>query len=224
LTNANTQSIYGVYDPPASYVTPLVRGNLLPQTLATANITKSDGTTVEVRTVTGTKAVVPTNKGWYMDLSLLSGERVINDLRLESGGELVLTTYQPIPPAAGSCNASGSSYLMVLNFATGGSFTTPQFDVTGDGKINTSDTVVQTTGGVTSYIAPVGMSLGFVYGSAPTIRSGSFTTGTGIALITESTPGLGANGTGTGGNTTVIQPVILKGSTKTRTAWWEIRQ
>jgi type IV pilus assembly protein PilY1 len=224
LTNTNVQSIYGVYDPPATYVTPLVRGNLLPQTLATANITTSSGGTVEVRTVTGTKAVVPTNKGWYMDLSLLSGERVINDMRLESGGELVLTTYQPIPPTAGSCNASGSSYLMLLNFATGGSFTTPQFDVTGDGKINTSDTVVQTIGGVTSYIAPVGMSLGFVYGSAPTIRSGSFTTGTGIALITESTPGLGANGTGTGGNTPIIQPVILKGSTKTRTAWWEIRQ
>ena len=37
-------------------------------------------------------------------------------------------------------------------------------------------------------------------------------------------PGLGANGTGTGGSTTVIQPVILKGSTKNRTAWWEIRQ
>jgi type IV pilus assembly protein PilY1 len=219
LTNENVQTIYGVYDPPSSYVTPLVRANLLQQTLSTSTIGA-----VQVRTISGTSPVVPTNKGWYMDLSLLSGERVINDPRLESGGELVLTTYQPIPPAAGTCNASGSSYLMVINYATGGSFTSPQFDVNGDGKINTSDTVAMTVGTSTVNVAPVGMSLGLVYASAPTIRSGSFTSGTGIALITESTPGLGVSGAGTGGATPVIQPVILKGSSKNRTAWWEIRQ
>jgi type IV pilus assembly protein PilY1 len=215
LSNENVQSIYGVYDPPAGYGTPLVRGNLLQQTLATATIG-----TVQVRTITGTAPTVPANKGWFIDLSLLSGERLINDPRLESGGELVFTTYQPIPPATGSCNAQGSSYLMVLNYATGGAFTTPQFDANGDGKINASDTVTQTVGGVTTIVSPVGMSLGQVYASAPTIRSGSFTTGSGIALITESTPGV-AGGVG---SVPIIQPVILKGSSKNRTAWWEIRQ
>jgi type IV pilus assembly protein PilY1 len=226
LTNTNVQTIYGVYDPPATYVAPLTRtsGSLLPQTLNTATVTTSSGGSEQVRYVTGATGQVPATKGWYVDLSLLPGERVINDPRLESGGELVLTTYQPIPPAAGSCNASGSSYLMVLNFATGGSFTTPQFDASGDGKINTSDTVTVTIAGVSTIVAPVGMSLGYTYASAPTIRSGSFTNGTGIALITESTPGLGASGAGTGGATPIIQPVILKGSSKTRTAWWEIRQ
>jgi type IV pilus assembly protein PilY1 len=215
LANENTQSLYGVYDPPSGYATPLNRGNLLQQTLATATIG-----TVQVRTITGTTPTVPTNKGWFIDLSLLSGERLINDPRLESGGELVLTTYQPIAPSAGSCNALGSSYLMVLNYATGSAFTTPQFDVNGDGKINSSDTVTQTVSGVTTIVAPVGMSLGNVYASAPTIRSGAFTTGSGIALITESTPGV-AGGPGT---TPIIQPVILKGASKNRTAWWEIRQ
>jgi type IV pilus assembly protein PilY1 len=222
LTNENVQTIYGVYDPPGGNPTPLLRGNLLQQTLHTATVTTSSGGSEEVRYITGTAGTVPANPGWFIDLSLLSGERVINDPRLESGGELVLTTYEPIPPAAGSCNASGSSYLMVLNYATGGSFTTPQFDATGDGKINSSDTVIPTGGTVP--VAPVGMSLGLVYASAPTIRSGSFTSGTGIALITESVPGLGVSGTGTGGATPVIQPVILKGSSKSRTAWWEIRQ
>ena len=220
LINENVQSIYGVYDPPAGYTTPLNRGNLLVQTLATATIG-----TQQVRTVSGLAVQVPTNKGWYMDLSLLSGERVINDPRLESGGELVLTTYEPIPPTTTSCSASGDSYLMVLNYATGGSFNSPQFDANGDGTINSSDTVAHlNANGTTSYIAPVGMFLGSVYASAPTIRSGSFTSGTGIALITESTPGLGPTGSGTGGAAPVIQPVILKGASKTRTAWWEIRQ
>ena len=222
LTNENVQSIYGVYDPPGGNPTPLNRGNLLQQTLHTATVTTISGGTQEVRYITGMAGTVPSNPGWYIDLSLLSGERVINDPRLESGGELVLTTYQPIPPATGTCNASGSSYLMVLNYATGGSFSTPQFDATGDGKINSADTVIPTGG--TNPVAPVGMSLGLVYASAPTIRSGSFTSGTGIALITESVPGLGVSGTGTGGATPIIQPVILKGSSKSRTAWWEIRQ
>jgi type IV pilus assembly protein PilY1 len=214
--NQNTQSLYGVYDPPGGYTTPLSRASLLQQTLA-ADVIGA----VQVRTVTGTAPVVPMNKGWFIDLNLLSGERVINDLRLESGGELVLTTYQPILPSAGSCNAEGSSYLMVLNFATGGAFTTPQFDATGDGKINTSDTLSQTVAGVTTIVNPVGMSLGGIYASAPTIRSGAFGTGTGIALITESTPGVAQGGIGA---PPVILPVILKGSAKTRTAWWEIRQ
>jgi type IV pilus assembly protein PilY1 len=210
IANSNVQSIYGIYDPPAGYVTPPTRSpDLLQQTLSAVTVGTS-----QFRTVTGTAAVVPTNKGWYMDLNLLSGERVINDPRLETGGELVLTTYDPIPPSGSSCTVGGSSYLMVLNFATGGAFTTPQFDTNGDGKINTSDTVVPASGGAA--VAPVGMSLGNVYASAPTIRSGSFANGTGIALITESTVGVAG--------TPTIQPVILKGSSKSRTAWWEVRQ
>lgn len=209
IANSNTQSIYGVYDPPAGYATPPLRdSDLLKQTLAATT------TTPQFRTITGTTPTIPANKGWYMDLNLLSGERVINDPRLESGGELVLTTYQPIPPSGTSCTVMGSAYFMVLNFATGGAFTSPQFDTNGDGKINASDTVVPASGGAA--VAPVGMSLGSVYASAPTIRSGSFGSGTGIALITESTVGVAG--------TPTIQPVILKGASKSRTAWWEIRQ
>jgi len=150
---------------------------------------------------------------------------VINDPRLEPGGELVLTTYTPVPPSTGSCTTGGSSYLMVLNFATGGNFTTPQFDANGDGFINSTDMVVPTGSTTGVAVAPVGMSLGSVYASAPTIRSGSFANGTGIALITESAVGVPPGGpTPPGGTTPTIQPVILKGSSKSRTAWWEIRQ
>jgi type IV pilus assembly protein PilY1 len=215
LTNTNTQSLYGVYDPPAGYVTPLTRTSLLQQTLANATIG-----TQQVRTITGTKPSIPTNKGWFIDLSLLSGERMINDARLSAGGELVLTTYRPIPPAAGSCNATGSSYLLVLNYATGGAFSAPQFDANGDGAIGPGDTVAQIVAGVTTYVAPVGVSLGNVYASAPTIRSGSFATGTAVALITESTPGVVAGAS----SSPVIQSTRLGGPSKARTAWWEIRQ
>jgi len=127
---------------------------------------------------------------------------------------LVLTTYQPIPPAAGSCTATGNSYFMVLNFATGGAFTTPQFDTNGDGKINALDTVVPNGGGPA--VAPVGLAILGFFASAPTIRSGSFGTGTGIALVTESCVGKVCPDN--------ISPFILKGPSKSRTAWWEVRQ
>jgi type IV pilus assembly protein PilY1 len=220
IANGAVQSIYGIYDPPAGYSTPPTISNLIQQTLTTAMI----GST-QVRTVSGAAVSIPTNAGWYMDLNLLTGERVINDPRLETGGELVLTTYQPIPATSGSCTTGGSSYLMVLNFATGGNFTTPQFDVDGNGVINSSDMVVPTSSTTGIAVAPVGMSLGNVYASAPTIRSGSFTGGTGIALITESAVGVPPGGpTPPGGTAPTIQPVVLKGSSKSRTAWWEIRQ
>jgi type IV pilus assembly protein PilY1 len=228
ISNESVQSIYGIYDPPAGYTTPPTRTpDLIQQTLGTATLGS-----VQVRTVSGTAVSIPTNKGWFMDLNLPTcssppcGERVINDPRLETGGELVLTTYAPVPPTTGSCTTGGNSFLMVLNFATGGNFTTPQFDINGDGFINSSDTVVPTGSTTGIKVAPVGMSLGSVYASAPTIRSGSFANGTGIALITESSVGVppGGGPPPPGGTKPTIQPVILKGSSKSRTAWWEIRQ
>jgi type IV pilus assembly protein PilY1 len=226
LSNENTQSIYGIYDPPGGYTMSTIpkrapSGSVVQETLQTAYIG-----TQQVRIITGTAANIPTNEGWYIDLNVPSGsgERVVNDPRLESGGELILTTYTPIAPSTTSCNASGSSYLMVLNYATGGSFTTPQFDANGSHTINSSDTVTVTINGVITQVDPVGMSLGNVYASAPTIRSGSFTSGSGIALITESTFIPPGSTSGPVPAPPIIQPIILKGASKQRTAWWEIRQ
>jgi type IV pilus assembly protein PilY1 len=219
IANGNVQSIYGVYDPPAGYTTAITRSSLLQQTLATATLSS-----VQVRTISGTAPTYPTNKGWFIDLNLLSGERVINDPRLFSGGELILTTFQPIVPAVGVCTTAGSSYLMVLNFATGGGFTSPQFDANGDGHINSSDTVVPTSGGAA--VTPVGVSLGNVYASGATMRTGALGTGgAGIALVTTTQLATGTIAPSTvvlGG--TNINQYAAGGRPKSRTAWWEIRQ
>jgi type IV pilus assembly protein PilY1 len=213
ISNSNVQSIYGVYDPPAGYPSALTRSSLLQQTLATATLATPTGT-VEVRTITGTAPTFPVNKGWFMDLNLLSGERVINDPRAFTGGMLILTTFQPIPPAAGVCTTLGSSYLMVLNLATGGTFTTPRFDANGDGSISKSDLVVPASGGAA--VAPVGVSLGNVFASGVTNRTGGLGMGgTGVTLIT--TTGLPNGGTG-------HTPKAVGTPPKVRTAWWEIRQ
>jgi Tfp pilus tip-associated adhesin PilY1 len=90
-----------------------------------------------------------------VDLNLLSGERVVTDPELEAGGGVVLTTYQPNPSA---CQGGGSAWLMVFNFATGGSFPLPELDTNGDIKLNSQDAGMLGSN-------PVGMSLGPVYAS-----------------------------------------------------------
>jgi type IV pilus assembly protein PilY1 len=200
LADVNVQTIYGIYDPPATYATPLTRasGSLVQQTLS---IPASNG---QVVVDTGNAVTIPTNKGWYVDLTLNSGERVVTDPRLEAGGTLVLTSYVP---STNVCSAGGSSYLYMINYATGGSFTSPQFDLNGDHVINGSDSVVLNNGQIGN---PVGMALGNVFAAAPTIRTANLGTVGAIKLITES-------------NNT-IPTVSEKGSSKSRTAWWEIRK
>jgi hypothetical protein len=100
---------------------------------------------------------------------------------------------------------------MVLNYASGGSFPSPQFSVNGSVTINATDSLSVSNGsGSTILVNPIGLSLGSVYAAAPTIQNANFATASKIKLITEST---GA-----------IQTVAEKGSSKNRTAWWEIRQ
>ncbi|MDP9084392.1 MAG: PilC/PilY family type IV pilus protein [Pseudomonadota bacterium] len=194
LSNGQVQSIYGIYDPPTTYATPVTRSSLVHQTLtsqstAFGNVVLDTSVTVNI----------PTDKGWFVDLSLNSGERVVTDPHLETGGALVVTSYTPSSIA---CTAGGSSNLYVINYATGGAFTSPQFDLNGDHAITSSDSV----GGAN----PVGLSLGNVFAAAPTIRSANLGTIGAVKLITKS-------------NNT-IQSIGEKGSSKSRTAWWEIRQ
>ena len=206
IANGNVQSVYGVYDPPAGYASAINRSSLLPQTLANAMLGA-----LHVRTTSGTMPSYPANKGWYMDLNLVSGERVINTPALFSGGELIFTTFAPQVPALGVCSTLGTSYLMVLNYATGESFTTPQFDANGDGHIGPGDMV--TVGGVTVGVAGVG--LGNVYASGVTNLNGSVGGGSGLAIVTvTSLPN---------GGTSYVDPPA-GGPPKARRAWWEIRQ
>ncbi|MGD0501949.1 MAG: PilC/PilY family type IV pilus protein [Steroidobacteraceae bacterium] len=191
LSNTHTQTIYGVYDPPSGYASPMLRANLQQQILSTTMLA---GNTVAV--VTSNAVSIPAIKGWYIDLTLLSGERAVTDPRLESGGALVLTTYAP---NSNVCVGGGSAYLYVLNYATGGAFPSPQFDANHDGSVNSGDS--------TPLGNPVGEFLGNIFATGATIRSNPAGA---MKLITES------NGT--------ILPVQEVGNSKSRTAWWEIRK
>jgi type IV pilus assembly protein PilY1 len=206
LSSTQIQTMYGIYDPPTGATPPIgfagipTRTNLQPQVLANENVNG-----VSVRTVPAPSAVPlpPTAgavRGWYMDLSLSPGERVVADPEIESGGGVVFTTYLP---NSSTCNGGGSSWLMVLNFATGAAFPLPELDVNGDAKLDQSD--VPASGNV-----PVGMLLGPSYASTPTLLPSGGPQGGTNKLTALSSVG--------------VKSVLDRGRAKQRISWWEVRQ
>jgi type IV pilus assembly protein PilY1 len=220
FNTTQVQSVYGVYDPQTGFTPPLTRGNPVAQStvsttgmvVQTLSIPASNGGVV---VDTSNPVNIPTNKGWYVDLNIPTGltasQRVVTNPQLESGGALVFTTYQPNFNST-ACTENGASYLYVLNYATGGEFATPQFDINGDGQITTLDTasIPNPSGQGNIWVPPVGLSLGNVYAASPTIRTANFTTGAAVKLITLSSD--------------QIKTVIEKGNSMSRKAWWEIRR
>jgi type IV pilus assembly protein PilY1 len=183
LSSTQVQTMYGVYDS-GSNASTFTRSTLQSQSMS------ADG--ANLRIVSGGPIVLPTQNGWYVDLSLLSGERIVTDPRIDSGA-VVVTTVQP---SSNTCSGGDVAWLMEFNYA-GGTFVSPQFDTNDNGEIDSGDTTAN------------GLLLGNVYAAAPVIVKAPCTTNCKrVKLITES------SGT--------IQNVTERGSQQQRTAWWEI--
>jgi type IV pilus assembly protein PilY1 len=206
LTNTGVQSVYGIFDAPTGAAPPLGfsgipnRSNLVQQQLVN-DVTASNAQVRDV--LTPQPVTLPTpNRGWYVDLNLAAGERVVTDPELEAGGGVVLTTYQPNPSV---CQGGGSAWLMVFNFATGGSFPQPELDTNGDGKLTSQDAGMLGSN-------PVGMSLGPVYASQATLLP--------IGTSLGGTQGTVKQVSVSSNN---VDSIFDRGAAKTRISWWEIR-
>jgi type IV pilus assembly protein PilY1 len=202
LTSTATQTLYGIFDPPTIAGPPLgfsgipARGNLVQQTMSASTVGA-----VSVRIETAVNAVtLPAKRGWYVDFTLAAGERMVTDPRIETGGGVVLTTYQP---NTNSCLGGGNAWLMVFNYATGGSFPLPELDLNNDGKLNTSDAAAGKN--------PIGEYLGNVFASAATIiPSGGGNTDNGAHKLTAV-------------SNVQVKSVGDRGGSKQRISWWEVR-
>ncbi|HEX8785347.1 MAG TPA: PilC/PilY family type IV pilus protein, partial [Telluria sp.] len=223
LSTTGIQSMYGIFDPPTGSMGMPTRSNLVQQYLCAD--TTSDN--VPVRDMTGVvlngatpvqgncgqpmaaaQIQLPQNRGWFVDLALYSGgtqtnpgERIITDPEIESGGGVVFTTYQPNPSL---CQGGGSAWLMVLNYATGASFPLPELDTNSDGTLDGKD-----RGTAQGNPVPVGMSLGPVYASAPTLLPGGGGIGGTMKLTSVSSNN--------------VDSILDRGRAKQRISWWEIR-
>lgn len=80
--------------------------------------------------------------GWYLDLvspvAGKQGERMATPNQFQ--GNMLIGTSR-VPKATDPCNPSGSGWIMAIDPFTGTNPTTPFFDVNGDGKVDSGDTV-----------------------------------------------------------------------------------
>ena len=208
LSNTQVQSIYGVYDSGGAPALPLLRSSLVQQTMTNVTGTTTGGATVALRELSNNAVTLPSKHGWYVDLTLSSGERNVTAPALFNG-TLQVVTYQPNPNA---CTSGGNSWYMVFNYSTGGATTVPQFDWNGNSGVTNVDLVAGQT--------VAGVSLGTAYSAAPKL-----VTGVGGALAyTTSGAGEQSNGTCTAiAGTSSCIPGWANSDSHARGAWQEVR-
>ncbi|KTD71405.1 pilus assembly protein [Legionella tucsonensis] len=193
LANAQTQTIYGIWDKPLSSAT-FIRTNLQQQTLTRVNASTS-GLSTDIITATA-NTINWTNKvGWFADLPV-AGQRIISSPELINGAFIATLNTPPL----NSCGFGFSSMLLQLNFLNGGAFQYARFDLNGDGAFNTSD---QYNG-----VYPVGIGLSNSYANSPTIL-GPDKNNNLVILITQSDRTQKA----------IIAPNLVR----RKTGWWQIK-
>jgi type IV pilus assembly protein PilY1 len=219
LSNSTPQSIYGLYDRPyaagasssaAILVTPgnsgAAKNTLVSQTLSllSASAAAAQGLNGPLLLVTNNTVNLNSTGGWYVNL-LTGSQEVITQPILYNGG---FVTALNTPPGS-TCGGTFSSFFLDLNFATGGSFSTPQIDVNGSGTVNGADTVTVTnSNGTTSTTNPAGTQ----------ISGTSSASGTPLTAIKG---GLAVYTTTLGGG--APKPIVGTNGAPARASWWQIQ-
>ncbi|MHB8747135.1 MAG: pilus assembly protein, partial [Gammaproteobacteria bacterium] len=200
ISDTSLQTVYGIWDDLSNKVpNPARTGtDLVGQTITVAAPTVKNfvSGTNSARLITSKKINWSTQRGWYIDLPT-SGEREITDAVLDSK-RLVFTTFIP---STDPCNGNGQSWLMVVDYATGGAPTKPQIDLYGKG---TYDKVKDLSG---LDQIPVGILFGD-YIATPTALGGP-TGGSDTLLVSKSD--------------TNIQSVNINGGTRGRQSWIQVQ-
>jgi type IV pilus assembly protein PilY1 len=166
LTSKNVQSFYGVWDHGIAELTP---ANLIEQTFLTGPFSNAGVVNTKVRVLSSNPVNYDrdnktTNQGWFVNLSLANGERVVvdPDLRVVDNSNTQnndLIFFNTWIPEAAECSAGGSGFLMSVDMTTGGNPKGAAFDLNGTGGVNDSDKVV-TKDGVTMGVSGIAFEKG----------------------------------------------------------------
>lgn len=79
-------------------------------------------------------------KGWYLDLDIMGGQRVVSPPQ-QVLSFVYINTIVPPPPAAPCEDHSATGFRFVIDALSGAAPASPVFDTNGDGVINESDAV-----------------------------------------------------------------------------------
>jgi type IV pilus assembly protein PilY1 len=99
--------------------------------------------------------LVSNDAGWYLDLDVYTGERVISDVILRDGVFIVIGFI----PEQSRCGTGGDSVFMELNPFTGGQLAGVNFDIHDDGGVGQDDYVQIEKDGETINVPPSGIKL-----------------------------------------------------------------
>jgi type IV pilus assembly protein PilY1 len=139
LTNTATQTIYGLWDPTLPGIASLSgdaianSADLVAQTFSKITTsTPGDFWTVSSNTVpwsgSGKKL------GWYVDMTMSSGQRNIYVPRIVNGLAM-LPTVAPLGTSNDCDNSSARTYMVLINPLTGGRWSTPTVEVSGGATV-----------------------------------------------------------------------------------------
>jgi len=196
-TRSNLQSqtlSLSTYTVPSGFALAGTTENVVLGTNNPVNLTYASETVTNPSPPPATVTVKP-QEGWYFDVSPVgSGARIFTNSLIYNGGVQFVINVPPTTTST-SCGTP-SSYLMNVNYATGGPFSQASLGL--NGGIN--------VGGSVNGQNPTGVSTGNAYGSAPT----SIPTGNGTNLTIIST----SNG---------LQAVATQGVQSGHVGWWQVQ-
>lgn len=165
LTSKNIQSFYGVWDHGVAELTPanLIEQTYIPGPFYNAGVERKDVRVLTSNPVKYNQSNNTTNQGWFINLSLASGERLVvdPDLRIvdnsntQNNDVIFFNTWIPVPS---ECSAGGTSFNMSVDMTTGGSPKSPAFDLNGSSSVNDADKV--TVNGVVMVVAGIASNSG----------------------------------------------------------------
>jgi len=137
-SNTDIQSFYGVWDHGNDSLTSsvLVEQTFLSGTART-NDTENKNVTGKVRVLTDEVVDYSSKEGWFINLTLEQGERVIIN-PLVFGGLVFFNTWIP---DSNPCGAGGYGFQMHADLLNGGSTDEAVFDLNEDGNIDSKDLV-----------------------------------------------------------------------------------
>lgn len=131
-----TQSFYAIWDKAEATLIPIVRSNLLQQTIISeVNVTGSN-----YRLTSDTQVDWTSNKGWFIDLISPGatnnlGERQVSNAVIRNG-KVIFTT---LLPSDDPCQDGGTSWLMELDLVSGARLDYSPFDINEDGDFDSVD-------------------------------------------------------------------------------------
>lgn len=151
-TGQTTQSFYGIWDKNTGSLTPFDSSDLLAQTITNqyqesfdTNDDGVDDETYTLRDVSDNEISWTTHMGWKLDLKPENvegasnasnfGERQVSNALIRDG-RVIFTT---LVPSSVECEFGGTSFLMELDFRSGGALEYPAFDLNADGEYDGDD-------------------------------------------------------------------------------------